>query len=187
MITNLYSSTIKSESIVNTTPPPQPQQPMTTTMTASELRFSLNLIKTLMKHKRAIAFLNPVDPIAFNIPDYFDVIKNPMDLGTVDQKLKTHQYPTLDHFINDIQLIFDNCYLYNNAGDPVCQDAKKLEESFKKQLKKVSTLNQPPPPSVPQQQQPTKIILSTTTSHTIPSNNIVSYMSVLFVIYINHM
>lgn len=89
-----------------------------------------------MKHKRAIAFLDPVDPIQFNIPDYFDIVKSPMDLGTVERKLAADEYPTVEAFKADVQLVFNNCYLYNNAGDPVTQDAKKLEEHYIKLCKK---------------------------------------------------
>lgn len=105
-------------------------------MTPAEKRFCLQVIKSLFKNKRSIGFQKPVDIVAFNIPDYFDIIKHPMDLGTAEQKLNNDQYPTIDDFIKDIQLIFDNCYLYNNPSDPICQDAKKLEIYFKKLLKK---------------------------------------------------
>lgn len=105
-------------------------------MTAQEKRFCLSLLKQLMKHKRAYAFNQPVDPVAFNIPDYFDVIKRPMDLGTVNEKLNQDRYPTFQSVLDDIELIFYNCYLYNNITDPVCQDAKKLEEYYHKQLRK---------------------------------------------------
>ncbi|KAI8643214.1 Bromodomain-containing protein [Parasitella parasitica] len=109
-------------------------------MTPAERNWCLQTIKSLRKHKRAIAFLEPVDPIVFKIPDYFDIIKSPMDLGTIDKKLKAEQYPTLAAFKADVQLVFDNCFLYNNAGDPVTQDAKKLEEHYKKLCKKEPSL-----------------------------------------------
>lgn len=105
-------------------------------MSPAEVKWCNQTIKTLKKHKRAIAFLDPVDPIAFNIPDYFDIIKRPMDLGTVDKKLSNEEYSTVEEFKADIQLVFDNCYLYNNPGDPVCLDAKKVEEQYHKLCKK---------------------------------------------------
>lgn len=94
-------------------------------------------MKVLKRNKRSVAFQNPVDPVQFNILDYFDIIKHPMDLGTIDTKLDQNAYPSIEPFLADIKLIFDNCYLYNNEYDPVTLDAKKLEESFKRQLKKV--------------------------------------------------
>jgi hypothetical protein len=105
-------------------------------MNPAEKKWCAQTIKSLKKHKRAIAFLDPVDPIQFNIPDYFDIIKSPMDLGTVEKKLAAEAYPTVEAFKADIQLVFNNCYLYNNAGDPVTQDAKKLEEHYMKLCKK---------------------------------------------------
>ena len=47
-------------------------------------------------------------------PDYHHVIKQPMDLGTMKYKLNTIQYKNSEEFIEDLQLIFTNCYTYNN-------------------------------------------------------------------------
>ncbi len=41
------------------------------------------ILKALMTHKYGWPFNQPVDPVLLCIPDYFDVIKHPMDLGTV--------------------------------------------------------------------------------------------------------
>jgi hypothetical protein len=44
------------------------------------------------KAKGGYVFHEPVDPEKFGINDYFDVVKNPMDFGTVKEKLKKHDY-----------------------------------------------------------------------------------------------
>lgn len=41
------------------------------------------LVSTAWKIKNANIFHYPVDPIKLGIPDYFDVIKHPMDLSTI--------------------------------------------------------------------------------------------------------
>ncbi|KAI8644737.1 hypothetical protein BD408DRAFT_412817 [Parasitella parasitica] len=46
-------------------------------------------------------------------PDYFEVIKEPMDLGTVSKKLKAFQYKNKKEFARDLHLIFQNCLDYN--------------------------------------------------------------------------
>lgn len=47
------------------------------------LRECLEVLQELMSHEHGWVFNSPVDPIFLNIPDYFDIIKNPMDLGTI--------------------------------------------------------------------------------------------------------
>lgn len=51
-----------------------------------------------------------------NLTDYPTIVKNPMDLGTVQKKLKNEKYKFVEEFFDDIQLIWDNCKLYNLAG-----------------------------------------------------------------------
>jgi hypothetical protein len=45
------------------------------------------ILEKLMAHRNAWPFNQPVDPVALNIPDYLDVVKQPMDLGTVLKNL----------------------------------------------------------------------------------------------------
>lgn len=51
------------------------------------------------------------------VPDYFDVIKRPMDLGTMGRKLKAMLYNNKREFMADLQRIYNNCFTYNT--DPV--------------------------------------------------------------------
>jgi hypothetical protein len=39
------------------------------------------ILKAVKGHKHAWIFAEPVDPVKLNIPDYFTIIKKPMDLG----------------------------------------------------------------------------------------------------------
>ena len=71
------------------------------------------LINTLLKHANAWIFDGPVKPDELGIPDYFTIVKQPMDLQTVKNKLQDHQYLRLQEFLGEVQLTFDNCILYN--------------------------------------------------------------------------
>ena len=51
-------------------------------------KIAKKLMNTLWKAKDADLFHRPVDPIELNIPDYFDIIKNPMDFSTIKKKVK---------------------------------------------------------------------------------------------------
>jgi len=58
-----------------------------------------------MEHKDALPFSEPVDAIASGAVDYYDVIKNPMDLGTVKQNVEKGRYRGGWEFAQDMRLI----------------------------------------------------------------------------------
>ena len=98
-----------------------------------ELKFCQEVMNELNKpkhHNVAWPFYNPVDPVALNIPHYYHLIKKPMDLGTVDSKLKQGQYENAKEFEADIRLIFSNCYKFNPPSDPVYGLGKQFEGVF---------------------------------------------------------
>ncbi|GJN91821.1 hypothetical protein Rhopal_004844-T1 [Rhodotorula paludigena] len=49
-----------------------------------------------------------------DVPDYYDVIKRPMDLATLLKKVKQQAYRTKKAFAEDLDLIWSNCLLYNS-------------------------------------------------------------------------
>ncbi|CAH9121940.1 unnamed protein product [Cuscuta epithymum] len=93
------------------------------------------ILEGLMTHKLGWAFLKPVDPVAFNIPDYFDIITNPMDLGTIKSKLRNNLYSTIEEFAADIRLVFANCMRYNPPMNEFHVMAKELNCFFNKKWK----------------------------------------------------
>ena len=72
-------------------------------------------------------FSQPVDLQRYK--DYLRVISQPMDLGTVQNKLDTWQYNTPKEFEHDIRLIFANCRRYNAADQEVVVMGNTLEVS----------------------------------------------------------
>lgn len=77
-------------------------------------------------HPSSWPFLSPVN--GEEVPDYYTVIKNPMDLSTMESKMENNQYQTIDDMVKDAQLVFDNCKLYNPASSPYAKSAVKLEK-----------------------------------------------------------
>ncbi|KAF1745285.1 LOW QUALITY PROTEIN: hypothetical protein MXB_1768 [Myxobolus squamalis] len=90
----------------------------------------IEIIKKILEQTEAIFFNQPVDPIKLNIPDYFAIIREPMDLGTVMTKLKNLKYTTIWDVVYDINLVFDNAYLYNKKNTRVHKAAVKLSAIF---------------------------------------------------------
>ena len=66
--------------------------------------------------------------------DYLMVVKHPMNLLRVQEKLKAREYRTVEEVLDHIELIWDNCKEYNQGG-PFFTLADKMERSFKKMIK----------------------------------------------------
>uniref|UniRef100_A0A7S2RYW8 Bromo domain-containing protein n=1 Tax=Eucampia antarctica TaxID=49252 RepID=A0A7S2RYW8_9STRA len=58
-------------------------------------------------------FGEPVDPVAQCIPTYHQVIKNPMDLGTVQTRLDAGEIESPEEFARIVKLIFENAMKFN--------------------------------------------------------------------------
>ncbi|CAN8001799.1 unnamed protein product [Ixodes hexagonus] len=85
--------------------------------TLRELRLFLRDILTkLMKDRRYSVFAKPVD--ASEVPDYHQVIEQPMDLETMMGKIDLRQYHTVAQFLQDVDLICANALEYNPDRDP---------------------------------------------------------------------
>ena len=52
-------------------------------------------------------------------PDFYTLIKKPIDMSKINTKLYGEQYQTLDDFMSDFQLMFDNACRYNEPDSQV--------------------------------------------------------------------
>ncbi|XP_058211126.1 transcription factor GTE4-like isoform X1 [Rhododendron vialii] len=89
-----------------------------------------NLLARLMKHKHGWVFNEPVNASALGIHDYHDIIKHPMDLGTVKTKLGKNWYKSPREFAEDVRLTFRNAMTYNPKGQDVHVMAEELLNIF---------------------------------------------------------
>ncbi|KAJ8246212.1 hypothetical protein GJAV_G00265080 [Gymnothorax javanicus] len=82
----------------------------------------------------SLPFRQPVDPTLLGIPDYFDIVKNPMDLSTIKRKLDTGQYQEPWQYVDDVWLMFNNAWLYNRKTSRVYKYCSKLAEVFEQEI-----------------------------------------------------
>lgn len=87
------------------------------------------------KLKGAYWFQDPVDPVKYNIMDYFDIVNRPMDLGTIKRKMQHNAYASAKQFCDDMNLIWGNCYRYNGEHHDISKCAKELETGFNQYIK----------------------------------------------------
>jgi histone acetyltransferase len=95
----------------------------------------LHLLNDMQNHSAAWPFTQPVN--RDEVPDYYEVILEPMDLSTMEEKHEKDMYPTPQDFIKDATLIFDNCRRYNNESTPYAKSANKLEKFMYQQIRNI--------------------------------------------------
>ncbi len=101
-------------------------------------REGLELLNGIMATKHALEYFNePVDVEALELTDYYDIIKQPMDLGTVSDKLQKGDYTDLEELFSDVRLTFNNAVTYNPAKLPVHKAAVDLLNRFNKKAKRL--------------------------------------------------
>lgn len=93
----------------------------------------LSELKAMTEH--STAFLTRVNKR--DAPDYYNIIKQPMDLGTMTKKLKALQYKSKQEFVDDLNLIWANCFKYNTNPEHFL---RKHAMYMKKETEKVVPL-----------------------------------------------
>eukprot|EP00891_Asterochloris_glomerata_P002951 jgi/Astpho2/2951/fgenesh1_pg.00050_%23_182_t len=73
-------------------------------------------------------FDRPVDQRL--VPDYYTIIKRPMDLGTITHNLQTGKYDGPLQFCEDMRLVWKNCFTYNAKDSPVGKLGKLGEREW---------------------------------------------------------
>lgn len=113
-------------------------------------RECLGIVKYIQRHANGGPFLLPVDPIALGVPNYHEVITNPMDVSTVLKKLQDGAYsnpPPVDRnpvvcmlrgpFRDDIGLIFGNAMTFNPPDDWIYQAALALKKQVMQKIDQI--------------------------------------------------
>ena len=100
----------------------------------------LEVLKRLQEHEYGYIFANPVDPVKLGLPDYFDVIKKPMDFGTIQKNIDGSSYHSFDAFKLDVHLTLDNAMEYNMETTPVHEMAKELKKVFEADIKRLPSV-----------------------------------------------
>uniref|UniRef100_A0A8C0IFJ1 histone acetyltransferase n=1 Tax=Bubo bubo TaxID=30461 RepID=A0A8C0IFJ1_BUBBB len=113
-----------------------PSQPRKKIFKPEELRQALmpTLEALYRQDPESLPFRQPVDPQLLGIPDYFDIVKNPMDLSTIKRKLDTGQYQEPWQYVDDVWLMFNNAWLYNRKTSRVYKFCTKLAEVFEQEI-----------------------------------------------------
>lgn len=111
-----------------------------------------DLLKELSKLPQAAWFLEPVDPVKFNIPDYPKIIKQPMDFSTIKSNIEAGIYETVDEFAAHVRLVFRNAMTFNTDKESLVHIAakevgNKFEDRFRQLLAHIAPDSLEPEPT----------------------------------------
>lgn len=90
------------------------------------------ILQELLDDQFGWVFRDRVDPVALGLPDYLDVVKNPIHLELVKNRLENAMYPDMEAFARDTRLVFENAILYNGESSEVGELAQSMLNRFTK-------------------------------------------------------
>ncbi|KAK3753300.1 hypothetical protein QZH41_015242, partial [Actinostola sp. cb2023] len=79
--------------------------------TSKDMAPCRTILAEMEKHDDAWPFLVPVNAKQF--PEYYKIIRKPMDFHTMKIKLRDYQYVSRQAFVDDSRLVFRNCNEFN--------------------------------------------------------------------------
>ncbi|KAJ8483195.1 hypothetical protein ONZ51_g4868 [Trametes cubensis] len=89
------------------------------------LRFAFEKI---ISHDRQEYFKSPVNKN--EVPDYYDIIVNPMCWDVIDRRLDSHEYLDLAEFKGDVELVVNNALTYNQPNTPFYKTALRIQSNL---------------------------------------------------------
>ena len=98
-----------------------------------------DLLNQMMKHKDGWPFDRPITKS--DAPDYHKIITRPMDLGTVRSGLVRMKYTCNQEVLEDIRLVFSNCWAYNKVDAEEYTCGVRLEKYFLREAKKLGLID----------------------------------------------
>ncbi|NWR28243.1 BRDT protein, partial [Tachuris rubrigastra] len=122
-------------SIIINPPPPEYLNNKSSGCQTNQLQYLQRVVmKAMWRHNYSWPFHQPVDAAALNLPDYYSIIKKPMDLGTIKKRLEHNYYTKAAECIEDFKTMFLNCYMYNKPSDDIVLMAEELEKVFMQKI-----------------------------------------------------
>ncbi|KAH9893591.1 hypothetical protein C8Q73DRAFT_761641 [Cubamyces lactineus] len=89
------------------------------------LRFAFEKI---ISHDRQAYFKSPVNKN--EVPDYYDIIVNPMCWDMIDRRLDSHEYLDLAEFKGDVELVVNNALTYNKPNTTFYKTALRIQSNL---------------------------------------------------------
>uniref|UniRef100_A0A8B9I1M9 Bromodomain adjacent to zinc finger domain protein 1A n=1 Tax=Astyanax mexicanus TaxID=7994 RepID=A0A8B9I1M9_ASTMX len=109
-----------------------------------ELSACEQLSVDLVRHEDSWPFKKLVSRT--QVPDYYDIIKKPIALSTIREKVNNCEYQTASEYIADVELMFSNCLEYNPRNTNEAKAGLRLQAYFHSELEKLGLADRMSPP-----------------------------------------
>ncbi|DBA83956.1 hypothetical protein WJX77_009116 [Trebouxia sp. C0004] len=92
----------------------------------------LDVLEQLLEEEDAEPFAEPVDAKALGLHNYHQIIRRPMDLGTIKDNLMAEppSYFSSADVLKDVQQVWANCRTYNDEDEPIVDMCDNMERFF---------------------------------------------------------
>ncbi|XP_070554018.1 transcription initiation factor TFIID subunit 1-like [Ptychodera flava] len=90
------------------------------------------ILNTMRDMETTYPFHQPVNPRL--VPDYYKIVKRPMDLQTMRDNVRKKKYCSKEDFLEDVQQIVNNSTIYNGAKSPLTMQAQAMHEMCKQKV-----------------------------------------------------
>lgn len=117
---------------------PAPAKLDTSPISPYEAKEIVKILKNVLRTNDGKNFRGPVATLWPSFAEAYNAkITNPIDLGAIEPKVKDGKYPTWGDFKADIQLLYDNAFLFNGEGHIITKAAENVRSSV---LNKIATI-----------------------------------------------
>ncbi|XP_034418900.1 bromodomain adjacent to zinc finger domain protein 1A isoform X2 [Cyclopterus lumpus] len=110
-----------------------------------ELSACEQLTVELVRHEDSWPFKKLVSRT--QVPDYYDIVKKPIALSTIREKVNNCEYQTAEEFVSDVDLMFSNCLQYNPRHTTEAKAGHRLQQFFHSELDRLGLSERSAPPA----------------------------------------
>ncbi|KAM8914075.1 bromodomain adjacent to zinc finger domain protein 1A isoform 2-T2 [Spinachia spinachia] len=149
LATNTKTSLAQAEPLkpADVAPPPKSSRPVLPPLSSSgrrssgrnhgvhELSACEQLTVELVRHEDSWPFMKLVS--RSQVPDYYDIVKKPIALSTIREKVNNCEYQATGEFVSDVDLMFSNCLQYNPRHTNEAKAGHRLQQFFYSELSRL--------------------------------------------------
>jgi hypothetical protein len=84
------------------------------------------LLNNIKNNNDAELFINNIDINIYT--DYYNIIKNPMNISLIENKIRSNLYGSIYSFARDFRQIWYNSYIYNKNNIEIIKKTKQMSD-----------------------------------------------------------